>query len=383
MSLTSLVRSKKYRELFKSIAVDKTLFCSSNEDEPFSSTKSEISSTVTNAGLVGTAFDYLLRAQVAQWRNELEQSLHWTASKGLGMLLSTRYTLESNPGEDGWMHALYPNENKEEWIYFFCFPGKRIFNDEGFVAEHVLKSLKQAPPLIAEDANNLLQVTFRYQAVRKLWRQFIQGREISPSELISAVLFLAKLEQIYRSNWWHKLGGLKGICEEILKEVNDETHEDILMLWEIFKKQRRFFESAKRCVYNPEFGYASILVGGADADLLLDTTLVEVKTTKNPSYKWTDAAQLVGYYVLAAMAGKPWPINCLSLYKARFGRFEYVKTDVIRRKLNLLDFAEELIKHREEMFIINLTIPSSKGYTEKQAREIIKTFQKKIKRNLK
>ena len=87
-------------------------------------------------------------------------------------------------------------------------------------------------------------------------------------------------------------------------------------------------------------------MGGADADLLVGTTLIDIKTTVKWGYMWADAAQLVGYYVLAAMNGEPWPIDRLAIYRSRFGRIEYVDCAEVRQSIDLLGFAEQLLDIR-------------------------------------
>ena len=67
-------------------------------------------------------------------------------------------------------------------------------------------------------------------------------------------------------------------------------------------------------------------MGGADADLLIDDCLVDVKNTKDPHLDARDFLQLIGYYLLngyagMSCAGKPvfQPINSLAIYFARYG----------------------------------------------------------------
>ena len=81
--------------------------------------------------------------------------------------------------------------------------------------------------------------------------------------------------------------------------------------------------------YNPNFGYGSHLVRGADADIVINDMLIDVKTTKNPGYRWQDIAQLVGYYFLNQINAKYGTTDSLNfskvaLYKARFGEMETI-----------------------------------------------------------
>ena len=86
--------------------------------------------------------------------------------------------------------------------------------------------------------------------------------------------------------------------------------------------------------FNPNFGLGSLLVRGADADadIVINDTLIDVKTTKNPGYRWKDIAQLVGYYFLNHINAKYGTTESLNfskvaLYKARFGEMETIDLD--------------------------------------------------------
>jgi hypothetical protein len=63
------------------------------------------------------------------------------------------------------------------------------------------------------------------------------------------------------------------------------------------------------------------LVGGADADIVAGSTLVELKTTKDPVVQRDHLRQLVGYACLAAAAPRAsFPrIDTLAVYFPRFG----------------------------------------------------------------
>ena len=69
MSLTSMIDSKEHRELFKAIAPPKTMFRSLTQDPPFAKAEPKTPGRfqLPESALIGMAFDYLLRAQVARW----------------------------------------------------------------------------------------------------------------------------------------------------------------------------------------------------------------------------------------------------------------------------------------------------------------------------
>ena len=82
--------------------------------------------------------------------------------------------------------------------------------------------------------------------------------------------------------------------------------------------------SKKVCYLNPNFGEASIEIGGADADLIIGDTLVDIKTTKSAEVTDQNYNQLLCYYTLSKL-GKinnedNVPINNLGLYFSRYGK---------------------------------------------------------------
>jgi hypothetical protein len=75
-------------------------------------------------------------------------------------------------------------------------------------------------------------------------------------------------------------------------------------------------------VLNPTFGSASELVGGADADLFLDGTLIDCKTTKHLEMRRDIFNQLLGYYCLSRIGGVEGcrgRVTAIAVYYARYG----------------------------------------------------------------
>jgi hypothetical protein len=142
-------------------------------------------------------------------------------------------------------------------------------------------------------------------------------REAKPArELIRAAVDLAQLDLVYR------IGSLD------LQPINDAMVEDIgnmlaLVLPEDFRAKRT-------CVLNPTFGAASELVGGADGDLVLDGTLIDIKVNKNLEMGRDIFNQLVGYYCLSCIGGIDGcrgKITCVAVYFARFGILHRLSVD--------------------------------------------------------
>lgn len=82
--------------------------------------------------------------------------------------------------------------------------------------------------------------------------------------------------------------------------------------------------SGRSCYLNPNFGEASIEIGGADADLIIGDTLIDIKTTKHAEVTDQNYNQLLCYYTLSKL-GKinneyDVPITNLGIYFSRYGK---------------------------------------------------------------
>jgi len=135
-------------------------------------------------------------------------------------------------------------------------------------------------------------------------------------ELIKSCLLLAQSDQIFRGG---KIGAR--IVDETLRIVQEE---DIADLWNLISiVDPNIFRARELCLLNPTFGEGSNLVGGADADLVIDDTIIEIKTTKNLKLRRAYFDQLLGYYILHEISGvgglQPKPkISKVAIYFSRF-----------------------------------------------------------------
>ena len=130
--------------------------------------------------------------------------------------------------------------------------------------------------------------------------------------MMHSALELAELDVVYRAM----------ITGDVGKEPSKEDVADLHALWETMEggDLGRFRSPLS---LNPEFGEASDLVGGADADLIAGGDLVEIKTVKLPRFKQKYFNQLAGYALLHRLAGRP-DFGCIGIYFSRHGRLEWV-----------------------------------------------------------
>ncbi len=139
-------------------------------------------------------------------------------------------------------------------------------------------------------------------------------------DIISAAIQLAQLDPMYRALYIDPNMG------RVEKSIVDEMR-DMLKL-----AKRKDFTARSYCALNPVFGEASYLVGGADADLIIDDTLIDIKTIKSGKMYTSQFHQLIGYFILNQLGGvngKKIKINRLGIYFSRYGELVTFSTENI------------------------------------------------------
>jgi hypothetical protein len=101
------------------------------------------------------------------------------------------------------------------------------------------------------------------------------------------------------------------------------------------------FTSATRCLLNPTFGEGSMIIGGADADLLIDDLLIDVKTSVTLSVRIEDWRQLICYAALnkhfpIGGGKRPKAIRHIGIY---FARYDYLVSWPLREVVDSTKFS--------------------------------------------
>jgi hypothetical protein len=108
------------------------------------------------------------------------------------------------------------------------------------------------------------------------------------------------------------------------------------------------------------------LVSGADADLILDDMLIDIKVTTKAGINREFFNQLMGYYTLNEIAGIEYnfgkTINKLGIYSARYGELisfdvnEVIEQNEFREFCHwFIDKAGEFYKHPKD-FLKNFSV---------------------------
>ncbi len=136
------------------------------------------------------------------------------------------------------------------------------------------------------------------------------------AELFRAALWLAQLDVLGRT--------LKDSSEQEVGKTDANDVRDLQKLYAVVPP--KLFKARKVCVLNPSFGRASDLVYGADADLVIDDALIEIKTVRHFRVEPDYVRQLIGYWILSrigGITGSPWghEVKRLGIY---FSRYAYL-----------------------------------------------------------
>jgi hypothetical protein len=148
-------------------------------------------------------------------------------------------------------------------------------------------------------------------ASTKLIARYIRGQEVPIGRLADTAQMMANLDLLYRT----------GRCDpDFLPSI--DISADLVALAEVFDPVVQF-APVSALLFNPGFAWSGA-VSGADADLVCDDLLIDIKTTKNMTNPRQYLRQLAGYAALAALGGisdgdatYPTPIRRLGIYFSR------------------------------------------------------------------
>ncbi len=150
-------------------------------------------------------------------------------------------------------------------------------------------------------------------------------------ETLRGALLLAQLDPIYRA----------GTMDPNIGTIEKLDIEDMKNLISCAKLDA--FKAKKVCHLNPTFGAGSILVGGADADIIIDNTIIDIKTVKNFKLDKKYYNQLIGYYILGKIGGidglnEKLEIKNLAIYYSRHATFVNFKISEIMKDVDEVKF---------------------------------------------
>ena len=256
--------------------------------------------------LIGTAFDYIARFHVKQSFPEAVEE-RWIAEDAVDRvkLASGEYV-----NVDG---AVMPRNRNMK-------PEKQYPNAHslGYSDRRSLETTAAA--LYFENVLN---------DAKRLHDSFTRTGEMT-RELISISFKLATLDLVIRTG-------------KIIPPP-DVVEGDIVDMENLFKvlTNSGLLVPEKRAFLNPTFDKGSDLVSGADADLVIDDTLIDIKTTKSDSFTQDMYNQLLGYYALSSFKNDLDGITRMGIYFSRYGTLRTVPVPDRRAVETMLEWFEEM-----------------------------------------
>jgi hypothetical protein len=190
-------------------------------------------------------------------------------------------------------------------------PYKSIANNGRIVAEHSIGNSKKRSRYI--------------ESFWDKWQSFNESnnriflRIDGLYDFIDDAIVLAKFDTMFRSDYIFD--------DKELYTSNDDDVQDLKNLLNTLHKPKYlspyltydYSFLGKDIVLNPTFGESSVYIGGADADVIIDGTLIDIKTTKKAEFSKEYLRQLLGYYLLNKRELYPYKINKLGIYFSRYG----------------------------------------------------------------
>jgi hypothetical protein len=203
------------------------------------------------------------------------------------------------------------------------------------------------------------------------YEEFEKTGKFTKEFLISAII-MAQWELILKSPGFTHPSLLNFKRPE---DVDVETINELQALTGLPKS--KMFTSKKSIHLNPEFGIGSDLVGGAAADLIIDDTLIDIKTISTLEFSITHYRQLIGYWILSKIGKinqtEKVQINNIGIYFARHGILKIIPVSQFENLPSFSDF----INWFEDYALDIKTAPGRLRYKcAKKADKLTKSFQK-------
>lgn len=199
-------------------------------------------------------------------------------------------------------------------------------------------------------ANNYIEVIKKGAA--KAWRirnEYILGKDIEDERFANALLFLAYIEDFYRSGSREMRRKKQDRTIESFVNINKDSVQDLVNLMKLKDELNNHFkaQNVNNLFLNPTFGETARYINGADGDLIIDDFLIDFKTDKRISLGVNNQYlyQIIGYYILSTenrLVGNrvigyeeddPFDVTRIGFYFARYGCLSYIEIEDLKKAM--------------------------------------------------
>lgn len=198
---------------------------------------------------------------------------------------------------------------------------------------------RESDHLAASIAVNILDqkhIHDAYKGIVERRNAYISERSGLTGDVIRDAIVLGQMEQYYRSG----VGDIPALLHTSYEDIHD-----LQALIEATQEHYQRFQATRGIVCNPYFGEAiSALVDGADGDLIIDNTLIDIKTESDFRWKIGQSRQLIAYWILSCLSPGFTPeIKQLAIWNPRYCRLVSIETADICRAINMIEFMDAFI----------------------------------------
>ncbi len=214
--------------------------------------------------------------------------------------------------------------------------------------------------------------------------ELINDRSLPITSLLNVAVHLAKLEHLVRARTKKNELNIDYLLFEPSSQEMKNDLENLMSVFENTFIASKVITKKSEVIFNPQFGVSTALVSGADADIFIDGTLYDFKTSKDKSLKDNDNLQMIGYFLLNELAIITnsddlafnyihMKIERLAFYKARYGEIEYYDVSKLLPFEHVKKKLKELAEHfKDNQGNLNMMLMSDIDAAKKILEEIRK-----------
>ncbi len=194
------------------------------------------------------------------------------------------------------------------------------------VAQRSLENLKWR---LSSNYYNELKERFDYAAMRI--QDYIGNGNDKFENIIQQCWFLGKLDICYRRS------AVPSDMSQFFTPANKDETDELLDMALNFRRSfiPKIITPTSRVIFNPEFGFGEYLIGETDCDMIIDRTIVDLRTHMGTFYPEERIEKSMMHFLMTELNGEfgdnesAFPIDNLAFYSARYGETELLSIDDI------------------------------------------------------
>ena len=197
---------------------------------------------------------------------------------------------------------------------------------ENSIAERSIRNLQ---PKI--EKSYFQEVYERYEYATMQLQNYIDGEDNSTNNIIQHCFFLAKLDICYRK---------AAIPSDLSQFFTPATPDEVIEIKEMALKFGKSFiprvlSPESKIIFNPNFGFGECLIGETECDMIIDKTIIDLRTDIGTSYPRDRVTKSMVHFLLTEInrdfgnKENAFPIDNLVFYSARYGETEILSLEDI------------------------------------------------------